>query len=83
MSFEDKEAELALLLTRVQTSPEDWREVYEQIRVKLNELRAYAMPLPDDLVEFERDLEAEFESDREAQRRRTRMDKVIAKRARG
>jgi len=39
------------------------------------------MPLPDDLVEFERDLEAEFEARVEAERRRARMDKVLALRA--
>jgi len=39
------------------------------------------MPLPDDLVEFERDLEAEFEARRDAQRSRARMDKVIKHRA--
>ncbi len=60
MAFEDKEAELGLLFTRMQEQPEDRHELYEQIRQKLNELKAYGMPLPQDLVEFERDLEAEF-----------------------
>jgi hypothetical protein len=46
MSFEDKEAELGLLFTRMQNEPEDWRELYEVIRQKLNELKAYGMPLP-------------------------------------
>jgi hypothetical protein len=39
------------------------------------------MLLPDDLVEFERDLEAEFEARRDAQRSRAWMDKVIKRRA--
>jgi hypothetical protein len=60
MAFEDKEAELGLLLTRMQSEPEGRHEIYELIRQKLNELRAYGMPLPEDLVQFERDLEAEF-----------------------
>jgi hypothetical protein len=46
MSFEDKEAELGWLLTRMQNEPADWGELYEQIRVKLNELKAFGMPLP-------------------------------------
>ena len=65
----------------MQNVPEDWHEVYEQIRLKLNELKAYGMPLPDDLVEFEQDLEAEFEARKEAERRRGRMDKVLTHRA--
>ena len=32
---------------------------------KLNELKAFGMPLPEDLVQFERRLEAEFEADKE------------------
>jgi hypothetical protein len=83
MSFEDKEAELGLLLTEMQNAPEDWGEVYEQIRLKLNELKAYGMPLPQDLVEFERDLEEEFRARYEADRRRARIDKIIKDRARG
>ena len=82
MAFEDKEAELGLLFTQMQDEPEDWHELYEQIRQKLNELKAYGMPLPQDLVEFEQDLEAEFAAEKEDADRRTRMDKVIARRAR-
>jgi hypothetical protein len=81
MAFEDKEAELGLLLTRMQNEPEDRHELYELIRQKLNELRAYGMPLPEDLVQFEHDLEAEFAADLEDHQRRARMDKVIVDRA--
>ena len=81
MSFEDKEAELGWLLTRMQNEPADWGELYEQIRVKLNELKAFGMPLPQDLVEFERDLEEEFRARNEAESRRARLDKLIATRA--
>jgi len=81
MAFEDKEAELGLLLTQMQDEPEDWHELYEQIRQKLNELKAFGMPLPQDLVDFERDLEAEFAAEKEDAERRTRMDEVIARRA--
>jgi hypothetical protein len=65
----------------MQHEPKDWHELYELIRLKLNELKAYGMPLPDDLVEFERDLGAELEARRGAQRSRARMDKVIKHRA--
>jgi len=80
MSFEHKETELGLL-TRLQDEPKDWRELYEELRLKLNELKAYGMPLPDDLVEFEHDLEAEFAAERQDEKRRARMDRVIAERA--
>ena len=81
MAFEDKEAELGLLLTRMQNEPDDLHEVYEQIRLKLNELKAYGMPLPADLVQFEHDLEAVFAEEQEDAERQTRIDKVIADRA--
>jgi hypothetical protein len=61
MAFEDKEAELGVLLTRMQNEPDDWHEFYEQVRLKLNELKAYGTPLLENLVQFERDLEAERE----------------------
>jgi hypothetical protein len=82
MSFENKEAELGLLLTRMQDEPQDWHELYEHVRLKLNELKAYGMPLPEDLVEFEHDLEAEFVAEKDDAERRVRLDKVIARRAR-
>jgi len=83
MAFEDKEAELGVLLTRLQNEPDDWHELYEQVRLTLNELKAYGMPLPEDLVQFERDLEAEFAADKQDADRRARLDKTIAQRARG
>jgi hypothetical protein len=82
MAFEDKEAELGLLFTRMLDAPHDPHELYEQIRQKLNELKAYGMPLPQDLVQFERDLEAEFDGEVADEERRTRLDEVITQRAR-
>jgi hypothetical protein len=80
MAFEDKEAELGLLLTRMQNEPVDLHELYQQIRFKLNELKAFGMPLPADLVQFEQDLEADFAAEEDDAERRARMDKVIAER---
>ena len=64
MAFEDIQAEVGLLLTRMQNEPEDRHELYLQIMQKLNELKAYGMPLPDDLVELEHQLEREFAAER-------------------
>ncbi len=65
MAFEVLTAEIGLLLTQVENerTPEDRHEIYLQIARKLGELKAYGMPLPDDLVELERALEEEFTED--------------------
>ena len=65
MAFEDIEAEIGLLLAQMQNQPADLHELHLQIMQKLNELRAFGMPLPNDLVELEKQLEAEFAADRE------------------
>ena len=82
MAFEDIQAEIGLLLTKMQNKPADRYELYQQIMQKLNELQAYGMPLPDDLVRLERDLEAEFEAEREARARAARRDRVVPERTR-
>jgi hypothetical protein len=81
MAFEDKEAELGLLLTSMQDEPEDRHELYQLIRQKLNELKAFGMPLPADLVQFESDLEAEFAADLQDSERQARLDSVMSRRA--
>jgi hypothetical protein len=63
MAFEAIEAEIGLLLTRMQNEPADRHELYLSIRQKLSELKAYGMPLPEALVKLERQLESEFEED--------------------
>mgnify|MGYP001450286419 CR=1 FL=1 len=65
MAFEDVQAELGLLLTQMENErrPEDRHEIYLVVMRKLNELKAYGMPLPQDLVDLERSLEEEFEAE--------------------
>lgn len=62
MAFDDIKAELGILLTQIESEqrPEDKQELYLQVMLKLNELRAFGMPLPDDLLRMEAALEAEF-----------------------
>jgi hypothetical protein len=60
MAFENIKAELGLLLTRMQNEPEDKHELYLQVMEKLNELKAFGMPLPQDLVALEKALGEEF-----------------------
>ena len=63
MAFEDLQAELSLLLNQMENQPENPHELYLQIREKLNEMRAFGMPLPEDLVRLERELETQFRAE--------------------
>ena len=63
MAFEQQRAEIELLLEQTRDVPEDKHELYELVRQKFGEMRAVGMPLPQDLVELEAALEAEFASD--------------------
>ncbi len=63
MAFEDVKSELGILMTQMQNEPEDRHELYLQLMEKLNELKAFGMPLPADLVELEKALEAEFSAE--------------------
>jgi hypothetical protein len=76
MAFEDVQAEIGLLLTQMQTEPADRYELYLLIMQKLNELKAYGMPLPEDLVELEERLEAEFEMERSERAKSSREDQI-------
>jgi len=62
MAFERLRAEISLLVSQMENQPHDKHELYLQLREKLNELRVTGMPLPNDLLELERTLEAEFEA---------------------
>jgi len=65
MAFDVLKAEIGLLLTQMENerAPEDRHELYLQIARRLSELRAYGMPLPQDLVALEHALEREFAAD--------------------
>jgi hypothetical protein len=69
MAFEDKEAELHL--TRMQNEPQDLHELSQEIRLKLNEMKAFGMPLPADLVQFEHNLEVAFAAEHDDEKRST------------
>jgi len=60
MAFEAIKAEIDLLLAEMVNQPQDAREIHEQVREKLNELRALGLPLPADLVALEKNLDAEL-----------------------
>ncbi len=60
MALEQLKAQISLLLEEMVNQPEDQHEVHERLREKLNEFRAMGMPLPADLVELEKRLDADF-----------------------
>ena len=60
MAFDNLEAELALLINQMDTPPENPHELYLRIFEKLNEFKALGLPLPNDLVRVEKELEAYF-----------------------
>ena len=64
MAFENVQAEIGILMTRMQNEPQDRHELYLQLMENLNEIRAYGMPLPQDLVDLEHALEAEFAAEK-------------------
>ncbi|MCB1513337.1 MAG: hypothetical protein KDJ18_00705 [Hyphomicrobiaceae bacterium] len=63
MNLDDVTAELGILMTRMQNEPEDRHELYLMVMEKLNEMKAFGMPLPEDLLKLEAALEAEFAAD--------------------
>ncbi len=67
MAFDNLKAELGILMTQMQTQPEDRHELYLQLMEKLNEIKAFGMPLPQDLVDMEKALEAEFAVDKKGE----------------
>lgn len=60
MAFEDIQAEIASLLIRMNGQPEDIHELELMLREKLNEYRAFGMPLPQDLADLEAMLDQRF-----------------------
>ena len=63
MAFEQIKMEIASLLNEMQAAPKDKHEIYLALREKLGQMKATGMPLPDDLVRLERELEEEFSSE--------------------
>jgi hypothetical protein len=63
MAFEAIKAQISNLLEAMENQPEDKHELYLQLHEKLNEWRATGQPVPADLAQLERALEAEFVAD--------------------
>lgn len=62
MALEALQAEIALLISQMESQPEDRQELHQMLIEKLNEMRAYGLPLPQDLLDLEAALDAELRS---------------------
>ena len=58
--LDEIEAQIALLLSKMEDQPENRHEIYFMIHEKLNELRANNLALPQDFLKLEAQLEQEF-----------------------
>ena len=54
-------AAINLFAQQLEQEPDDLHEVHFKVKEMLNELRATGMSLPDDLVEFDRELTKRIE----------------------
>lgn len=76
MAFDDVKGELAALLNELGERPEDAYELEQLVREKLNELKAFGLPLPQDLVDLEAALDAGLTAEA---KERTRHDERVRK----
>lgn len=60
MALDELKAQIALLLQGLEDNPEDLHELHQMIRQRLGQIKALNLPLPADLLELERKLEAGF-----------------------
>ena len=60
MERDEIEAELSLLLNEMEGDYGDRHEIYMRLIGVLDSMRAFGLPVPDDLVEMEQNLAAEL-----------------------
>lgn len=61
MDLDELEAELGLLLTEMEGDPGDLHEIYMRLKQLLDQMRAYGMEMPEDLLRMEKEMSEEFE----------------------
>ena len=60
MSFEKLQTEINVLLAQMENQPQDMHELHRQVHEKINEMRAFGMPIPQDFIELEQKLDAQI-----------------------
>jgi predicted protein tyrosine phosphatase len=63
MSDRELEAAVSLLIDEMEGDMGDRHEIWQRLQTILQQLRATGMPVPDDLVRMEQELEAEFDAE--------------------
>ena len=63
MTLDELKVEISILLNQFDERPEDAHELYVQLHEKIRELRAFGMPVPEDLARFEKSLLADFQAE--------------------
>jgi hypothetical protein len=63
VAFDEIKAEIGALLARVADQPHDRRELEIMLHEKLSELKAFGMPLPEDLVELDAALDQQLSAE--------------------
>ncbi|PCI05221.1 MAG: hypothetical protein COB78_00980 [Hyphomicrobiales bacterium] len=61
MAFERLKTEISMLLSEMENQPQDQWEMHELVLEKLNELRAFDLPLPQDLLDLEKRISKDLE----------------------
>ena len=60
MAFESLKVQIAMLMSDSHDQPDGLHEVYQKVKQELNDMKAFGMPLPEDLVELDRALDERF-----------------------
>lgn len=63
MAFEQLKAGIYLILEEIEKRPEDRHILQEELREKIAELRAQGLPVPDDILRLEQELEDDDSDD--------------------
>ncbi|MEX5726803.1 hypothetical protein Ga0609869_000156 [Rhodovulum iodosum] len=63
MAFEQLKSGIALLLEEIEKRPEDRHILQEELREKISELRAMGLPVPEDILRLEKELEDDDSDD--------------------
>ncbi|KCV81710.1 hypothetical protein ATO10_10205 [Actibacterium atlanticum] len=63
MAFEQLKAGIALILDEIEKRPEDRHILQSQLRDKIAELRSLGLPVPDDILKLEMELEEDDADD--------------------
>ena len=60
MALEDIDTRLAYLLSSIEENPENLHELHDLVQQHLQQFKAMGMPLPDDLLALQKQLEDQF-----------------------